>query len=68
VVVRRLASRPVPLRSARWLAYDPQLVRAATASAPLVHSRERERAAVLRAGALPFSRTAVRRARETLGR
>ena len=36
------------LRSARWLSYDPQLVRAATASARLVHSRERERVAVLR--------------------
>jgi hypothetical protein len=68
VVVRQLASGPVRLRSARWLPYDPQLVRAATASARLVRSREREHAAVLRAGALPFSRTAVRLARETLGR
>jgi hypothetical protein len=41
-------------------------VRAVTASGRLVHGRER--AAVLRAGALQFARTAVRLARETLAR
>ena len=40
---RRIASQPTRLRSARWLPYDPQLVRAATASARL-HARPRERA------------------------
>jgi acyl-CoA reductase-like NAD-dependent aldehyde dehydrogenase len=65
---RRLASQPTRLRSARWLPYDPQLVRAATASARLMHGRETERLAVLRTGALPLARTAVRLAKEALGR
>jgi hypothetical protein len=65
---RRLASQPTRLRSARWLPYDPQLVRAATASARLMHGRETERLSVLRTGALPLARTAVRLAREALGR
>ena len=65
---RRLASQPTRLRSARWLPYDPQLVRAATASARLIHGRETERLRVLRTGALPLARTAVRLAREALGR
>jgi acyl-CoA reductase-like NAD-dependent aldehyde dehydrogenase len=65
---RRLASQPTRLRSARWLPYDPQLVRAATASARLMHGRETERLRVLRTGALPLARTAVRLAREALGR
>ena len=43
VDARRLASQPTRLRSARWLPYDPQLVRAATASAP-PHARPRDRA------------------------
>jgi hypothetical protein len=65
----RVALCDAPGQVSARLPYDPQLVRAATASsARLVHSRERERAAVLRAGALPFSRTAVSPARETLGR
>jgi acyl-CoA reductase-like NAD-dependent aldehyde dehydrogenase len=65
---RRLASQPTRLRSARWLPYDPQLVRAATASARLMHGRETERLRVLRTGAVPLARTAVRLAREALGR
>jgi hypothetical protein len=68
VEARRLASQPTRLRSARWLPYDPQLVRAATASARLMHGRETERLAVLRGGALPLVRTGVRLAREALGR
>jgi acyl-CoA reductase-like NAD-dependent aldehyde dehydrogenase len=65
---RRIASQPTRLRSARWLPYDPQLVRAATASARLMHGRETERLRVLRTGALPLARTAIRLAREALGR
>jgi acyl-CoA reductase-like NAD-dependent aldehyde dehydrogenase len=65
---RRIASQPTRLRSARWLPYDPQLVRAATASARLMHGRETERLSVLRTGAVPLARTAVRLAREALGR
>jgi acyl-CoA reductase-like NAD-dependent aldehyde dehydrogenase len=65
---RRIASQPTRLRSARWLPYDPQLVRAATASARLMHGRETERLRVLRHGALPLARTAVRLAREAIGR
>ena len=65
---RRLASQPTRLRSARWLPYDPQLVRAATASARLMHGREADRLRVLRTGALPLARTAARLAREALGR
>ena len=56
---RRIASQPTRLRSARWLPYDPQLVRAATASARLMHGRETERLGVLRTGAAPLARTAV---------
>src|SRR5215210_2740748 len=65
---RRLASQPTRLRSARWLPYDPALVRASTASARFMHGRESERFGVLRAGAVPLARTAVRLAREALGR
>jgi succinate-semialdehyde dehydrogenase / glutarate-semialdehyde dehydrogenase len=65
---RQLASQPTRLRSARWLPYDPALLRAATASARLVHGRESERWATLRSGALPLARTAVRLGREALGR
>jgi acyl-CoA reductase-like NAD-dependent aldehyde dehydrogenase len=68
VAPRRLASQPTRLRSARWLPYDPALVRAATASARLLHGRESERLGVLRAGAVPLVRTAVRLAREAVGR
>jgi len=65
---RQLASQPTRLRSARWLPYDPALLRAATATARLVHGRESERWAALRDGALPLARTAVRLGREALGR
>jgi acyl-CoA reductase-like NAD-dependent aldehyde dehydrogenase len=67
VASRQLASQPTRLRSARWLPYDPALLRAATASARLVHGRESERWATLRHGALPLARTAVRLGREALG-
>ncbi len=65
---RQLASQPTRLRSARWLPYDPALLRAATASARLLHGRESERWAALRGGALPLARTAFRLGREALGR
>jgi hypothetical protein len=68
VVSRQLASQPTRLWSARWLPYDPALLRAATASARLLHGRESERWATLRGGALPLARTAVRLGREALGR
>jgi acyl-CoA reductase-like NAD-dependent aldehyde dehydrogenase len=68
VASRQLASQPTRLRSARWLPYDPALLRAATASARLLHGRESERWATLRGGALPLARTAVRLGREALGR
>lgn len=56
----RLASQPPRVRSARWLPYDPELVRARTAAARLLHGRESERVAALRAGALPVAKTAWR--------
>jgi acyl-CoA reductase-like NAD-dependent aldehyde dehydrogenase len=68
VASRQLASQPTRLRSARWLPYDPALLRAATASARLLHGRESERWATLRGGALPLARTALRLGREALGR
>ena len=68
VASRQLASQPTRLRSARWLPYDPALLRAATATARLIHGRESERWAALRAGALPLARTAVRLGREALAR
>jgi acyl-CoA reductase-like NAD-dependent aldehyde dehydrogenase len=68
VVSRQLASQPTRLRSARWLPYDAALLRAATASARLLHGRESERWAALREGALPLARTAARLGREALGR
>jgi acyl-CoA reductase-like NAD-dependent aldehyde dehydrogenase len=68
VASRQLASQPTRLRSARWLPYDPALLRAATATARLVHGRESERWAALRGGALPLARTAVRLGREALSR
>jgi acyl-CoA reductase-like NAD-dependent aldehyde dehydrogenase len=68
VVSHQLASQPTRLRSARWLPYDPALLRAATASARLLHGRESDRWAALRDGALPLARTAARLGREALGR
>jgi acyl-CoA reductase-like NAD-dependent aldehyde dehydrogenase len=68
VASRQLASQPTRLRSARWLPYDPALLRAATATARLIHGRESERWAALRGGALPLARTAVRLGREAMSR
>jgi acyl-CoA reductase-like NAD-dependent aldehyde dehydrogenase len=68
VVARQLASQPAGLRSARWLPHDPVLVRASTATARVLHGRESERLASLRAGAVPLARMAVRLAREAAGR
>jgi acyl-CoA reductase-like NAD-dependent aldehyde dehydrogenase len=68
VAPRQLASQPTRLRSARWLPYDPALLRAATATARLVHGRESERWAALRGGAVPLARTAVRLGREAVRR
>ena len=65
---RQIASQPTRLRSARWLPYDPALLRAATATARLLHGRESERWPALRANARPLARTAVRLGREALGR
>ena len=67
----RAASPPSPrgLRSARWLPYDPALVRASTATARLQHGRENERlgrAARGRRSRSPAPRS--RLAREALGR
>jgi len=67
-VARQIASQPTRLRSARWLPYDAALVDASTTSARLMHGRESERGAVLRAGAVPLVRVAVRLAREALRR
>jgi hypothetical protein len=64
VRVRQLASQPPSLRSARWLPYDPTLVRARVAAARLMHGRESERAAVLRGGIRPIARSVVRLARD----
>jgi hypothetical protein len=68
VAARQLAYQPTRLRSARWLPYDPALLRAATATAHLVHGRESERWATLRAGAPALARTALRLGREALDR
>jgi acyl-CoA reductase-like NAD-dependent aldehyde dehydrogenase len=68
VAARQLASQPPRLRSARWLPHDPVLVRASTATARVLHGRESERFASLRAGAVPLARMAARLAREAAGR
>jgi acyl-CoA reductase-like NAD-dependent aldehyde dehydrogenase len=65
---RQLASRSVRLRSARWLPYDPTLVRASETAARILYGRESERWEVLRRGGPAFARVAVRMARETLTR
>ena len=54
VAPRRLASQPPRVRSARWLPYDPALVRARTAAARLLHGRESERVAAR--GRVPLAR------------
>lgn len=65
---QQIVSQPSNLRSARWLPYDPALVRASTTAARLRHGRESERAAVLRSGALPLVRMAARIVRDRLDR
>jgi acyl-CoA reductase-like NAD-dependent aldehyde dehydrogenase len=64
VRVRQLASQPPGLRSARWLPYDPTLVRARLAAARLMHGRESERLTVLRHGVRPLARSIARVARD----
>ena len=68
VETRQLASQPTRLRSARWLPYDPALVKASLASSRLMHGRESERLEALREGALPLLQTGVRLLREAAGR
>lgn len=68
VEARQIASQPTRLRSARWLPYDPALVRASTATARLMYGRESERLETLRADAVPLVRTGVRLLREAIGR
>ncbi len=68
VRTRQLASRPVRLRSARWLPYDPSLVRASETAARLMYGRETERLEVVRRGGPSLARVAVRMVRETLRR
>ncbi|MEJ7892023.1 MAG: aldehyde dehydrogenase family protein [Solirubrobacteraceae bacterium] len=65
-VPHQLASRSIRLRSARWLPYDPTLVRASETAARLLYGRESERLAVVRNGGPAFARVAARIARETL--
>jgi aldehyde dehydrogenase family protein len=65
---RQLASQQMRLRSARWLPYDPGLVRASEAAARLLHGRQSERLASLRSGGPALARVAVQLARETLRR
>jgi acyl-CoA reductase-like NAD-dependent aldehyde dehydrogenase len=68
VAARELASQPPRLRSARWLPYDPMLVRASTSAARILHGRPAERWDALLHGGLPLARTAVRLVREAAGR
>jgi acyl-CoA reductase-like NAD-dependent aldehyde dehydrogenase len=63
---RQLASRSIRLRSARWLPYDPTLVRASETAARILYGRESERWEVIRRGGPAFARVAARMARETL--
>ncbi len=62
--VRQLASRSVRLRYARWLPYDPTLVRASQTAARLLYGRESERLEVVRRGGLSFARVAARMLRD----
>ncbi|MEA2292397.1 MAG: hypothetical protein QOE86_36 [Solirubrobacteraceae bacterium] len=62
---RQLASQSPRLRSARWLPYDPGLVRASEGVARLRHGRQSERLSALRSGGPAFARLAVRMLRET---
>jgi acyl-CoA reductase-like NAD-dependent aldehyde dehydrogenase len=66
VRVRQLASGSSRLRSARWLPYDPALVRTRITVARVLFGRESQRLDALRAGARPAARTLVRLGREAL--
>jgi acyl-CoA reductase-like NAD-dependent aldehyde dehydrogenase len=68
VRVRQLASQPAGLRSARWLPYDPTLVRARVTAARVLHGRESERLTALRSGARPLARSLIRAARAARAR
>jgi acyl-CoA reductase-like NAD-dependent aldehyde dehydrogenase len=68
VQTRQLASRPVRLRSARWLPYDPSLVHASETAARLMYGRESERAAYARSGGPALVRVGARLVRQALGR
>ncbi|MGI8624372.1 MAG: hypothetical protein ACR2NB_13030, partial [Solirubrobacteraceae bacterium] len=65
---RQLASRSIRLRSARWLPYDPRLVRASETAARLLYGRESQRLATLRSGGPALARVALRMARESVRR
>lgn len=65
---RQIASRSIRLRSARWLPYDPTLVRASETAARILYGRHSERLETLRRGGPAFARVAARMARETLRR
>jgi hypothetical protein len=65
---RQLASQQTRLRSARWLPYDPGLVRASEAAARILHGRQSERLQHLRTGGPAIARVAAQLARETLRR
>ena len=68
VAARRLASQPTRLRSRALAPLRPGArARVDRPTARLQHGRENERLGVLRAGAVPLARTAVRLAREALG-
>ncbi|MEA2281119.1 MAG: hypothetical protein QOK21_1726 [Solirubrobacteraceae bacterium] len=66
VRVRQLASASSRLRSARWLPYDPALVRTRVTLARVRFGRESQRLDALRAGLAPAARTLVRLGREAL--
>jgi betaine-aldehyde dehydrogenase len=66
VRVRQLASGSSRLRSARWLPYDPALVRTRVTLARVLFGRESQRLDAIRAGAHPAARTLVRLGREAL--
>ena len=62
--VRQLASRSVRLRYARWLPYDPTLVRASETATRILYGRESERLGVVRSGGVSFARAAARMVRD----
>jgi hypothetical protein len=66
VRVRQLDSASSRLRSARWLPYDPALVRTRVTLARVRFGRESQRLDALRAGLAPAARTLVRLGREAL--